>query len=156
MEQIPITRQGYEALRKELENLKKVLRPQTIKAIEEARSHGDLSENAEYHAAKERQSFLEGRINELEYKLSRAHVIDPGSSNKRDVAVFASTVRLENLDTGEAVEYQLVGPDESDISQGRISITSPLGREILGKKLGDEIVVSAPAGKRSYELIDIF
>ncbi len=153
-DQIPITRQGYEGLRKELENLKKVLRPQTIKAIEEARAHGDLSENAEYHAAKERQGFLEGRINELEYKLARAEVIDPANAS-REVVLFGATVRLENIETGEAAVYQLVGPDESDIAQGRISIASPLGRAILGKRLGDEIVISAPAGKRSYELIDI-
>lgn len=154
MERVPITRTGYETLRKELEQLKTVERPQNIKAIEEARGHGDLSENAEFEAAKERQAFLEGRIAELSYKLNNADVIDP-SSLPRDRAVFASTVLLENVDTAENVEYQLVGPDESDIEKGRISVSSPLGRAILGKKPGDEIVLAAPGGKRCYELIEI-
>lgn len=154
MERVPITRTGYETLKKELEQLKTVERPQNIKAIEEARGHGDLSENAEFEAAKERQSFLEGRIAELSYKLNNADVIDP-SSLPRDRAVFASTVLLENVDTAENVEYQLVGPDESDIEKGRISVSSPLGRAILGKKPGDEIVLAAPGGKRCYELIEI-
>ncbi len=154
MKTIPITRQGYENLRKELEHLKTVQRPQIIRAIAEARAHGDLSENAEYAAAKERQSFLEGRIRELEYKLAHANVIDPVIT-QTDSAVFGCRVVLENTDTGEEVQYQLVGPDESDIKNGRISVTSPLGQAILGKKLGDEIVIQAPAGKRYYELIDI-
>ena len=154
MKDVPMTRQGYETLRKELQHLKTNKRPKTIKAIEEARAHGDLSENAEYTAAKERQSFVEGRIRELEYKLAHANVIDPESLNK-DAAVFGCRVLLENIDTGEEVEYQLVGPDESDIKEGKISIASPLGQAILGKKLGAEIVVNAPAGKRNYELIDI-
>jgi len=151
---IPMTRQGYETLRKELEKLKKVQRPKTIRAIAEARAHGDLSENAEYSAAKERQSFLEGRIQELEYKLAHANVIDP-EKIKTDAAVFGCKVVLENTDTGEEFQYQLVGPDESDIKEGRISVASPLGQAILGKKLGAEIVINAPAGKRNYELINI-
>jgi transcription elongation factor GreA len=151
---IPITRQGYENLRQELEKLKIVQRPQVIRAIAEARAHGDLSENAEYAAAKERQSFIEGRIRELEYKLAHANVIDP-EKIKADAAVFGCRVVLENTDTGEEVEYQLVGPDESDIKEGRISVASPLGQAILGKKMGAEIVINAPAGKRNYELIDI-
>jgi transcription elongation factor GreA len=149
-----MTRQGYDTLRKELEKLKTVQRPQIIRAIAEARAHGDLSENAEYHAAKERQSFIEGRIRELEYKVAHANVIDLNKI-KTDSAVFGCRVVLENTDTGEEVEYQLVGPDESDIKEGRISVTSPLGQAILGKKLGAEIVINAPAGKRNYELIDI-
>lgn len=154
MEQTPITKEGYEALKKELEHLKTVERPQNIRAIEEARAHGDLSENAEYHAAKERQSFIEGRMGELGYKLSSATVVDPDKAPK-DRVVFGCTMVLENIDTGESIEYQLVGPDEFDISKGRISIASPLGKAILGKKPGDEIILVAPGGKRSYELVEI-
>lgn len=154
MERIPITREGYEALRNELDHLKTVERPQNIKAIEEARAHGDLSENAEFHAAKERQSFIETRVNELGYKLGNADIIDPDGKPK-DRAVFGCRVELENIDTGETVVYQLVGPDESNIDNGRISVTSPLGRAMIGKKIGDEIVVQAPAGKRCYELVEI-
>jgi transcription elongation factor GreA len=149
-----MTRQGYETLRDELRRCKSILRPQNIKAIEEARAHGDLSENAEFSAAKERQGFIEGRINELEYKIAHANVIDPTKLNK-DSAFFGCVVILENIDTGEEVEYQLVGPDESDVKQGRISVTSPIGKALLGKKLGDEIVVQVPAGQRHYEVIDI-
>lgn len=154
MERIPITKEGYETLKKELEKLKTVERPATIKAIEVARAHGDLSENAEYSAAKERQSFIEGRINELEYKLGNADVIDSSNIPKNKI-VFASTFILENIDTGEEVRYQLVGQDESDIEKGKISISSPLGKAILGKAQGDEIVVQAPGGKRTYELVEI-
>ena len=154
MDRTPITRQGYETLHKELEHLKSVERPQVIRSIEEARAHGDLSENAEYHAAKERQAFIEARLNELSYKLGSAEVIDPETLPK-DKVVFASRVLLENVDTGEGVEYQLVGPDESNINEGKISITSPLGRAIIGRKPGDEIVLQAPGGKRIYELVDI-
>lgn len=154
MEKIPITPQGYNSLQKELQNLKTVERPQVIRAIEAARAHGDLSENAEYDAAKERQAFIEARVNELTYKLSNADVID-SENQPRDRAVFASRVQLENVDTGEDVEYQLVGPDESDISKGLISISSPLGKALLGRKPGDEIVLNAPGGKRIYELVEI-
>ena len=154
MERIPMTRQGYQTLKKELEHLKSVERPQVIKAIEEARSHGDLSENAEYNAAKERQAFIEGRVSELGYKLGNAEIIDVDDLPK-DRAVFACTVVLENVDTGEDVEYQLVGPEESNIEKGRISVTSPLGKAIIGKKPGEEIVLNAPAGKRVYELVEI-
>lgn len=154
MKQIPMTPQGYQTLKSELNQLKSVERPRNIAAIEEARSHGDLSENAEFDAAKERQSFLEGRINELEYKLANADIIDPANLSK-DKAVFGCTVVLENIDTGEEVSYQLVGPEESSINEGRISVTSPLGGAIIGKQLGDQIVIQAPAGKRNYELIDI-
>ncbi len=154
LERVPITRQGFEVLKKELERLKSVERPQNILAIEEARAHGDLSENAEYDAAKDRQGFIEGRIGELEFKLASADVIDPDNLPK-DRVVFASSVVLENIDTGEDVEYQLVGPEESDIGQGRISIASPLGKAILGKQPGDEVVLNAPGGKRCYELVEI-
>lgn len=154
MDRVPVTREGYEALKKELENLKRVERPQNIKAIEEARAHGDLSENAEFDAAKDRQGFIEGRIGELGFKLANADVIDPGNLPK-DRAVFGTKVLLENIDTGEEVEYQLVGPDESDIAKGRISVSSPLGRAIVGKKPGDELTLEVPGGKRIYELVDI-
>lgn len=151
---VPITSDGFKTLQKELQNLKSVERPITIKAIEEARAYGDLSENAEFHAAKERQGFIEGRISELESKLADADIIDPDSLPK-DRAIFACTVILENIDTGETVEYQLVGPDESNIEKGRISVSSPLGKAIIGKQKGDEITLQAPGGKRCYELIDI-
>ena len=154
MDRIPVTPEGYEALKKELENLKRVERPQNIKAIEEARAHGDLSENAEFEAAKDRQGFIEGRIGELGFKLANADIINPDKLPK-DRAVFGTKVLLENIDTGEEVEYQLVGPDESDIGNGRISVSSPLGRAILGKKPGDELTLVVPGGKRIYELVDI-
>ena len=154
MELVPITQSGYENLKKELTNLKSVERPKNIKAIEEARAHGDLSENAEFDAAKERQQFLEVRIAELEYKVAQADIINPDDLPK-DRAVFATTVILENTDTGEEVEYQLVGPEESDIQKGSISVSSPLGKAILGKVPGDEIVLEAPGGKRYYELLEI-
>jgi transcription elongation factor GreA len=154
LEKMPLTRQGYEAMKKELEKLKRVDRPQNIQAIEEARAHGDLSENAEYAAAKDRQGFLEGRISELEYKLASVDVIDTGRL-PRDKVVFGARVLLENVDTGEDVTYQLVGPDESDISAGKISVTSPLGKAILGKKPGAALSVQTPGGQRTYELVEI-
>lgn len=154
MDRVPITPRGYEALKKELTQLVSVERPLVIKAIEEARAHGDLSENAEFEAAKERQAFIEARSNELKFKLGNAEIIDPDTL-PRDRAVFASRVLLANVDTGEEVEYQLVGPDESDIKEGRISVASPLGRAIIGHRPGDEIVLEAPGGKRTYELVEI-
>jgi len=154
LEQVPITKEGYEALKKELEYLKKVERPKNIKAIEEARGHGDLTENAEFDAAKDRKAFIDGRLGELEYKLSRADIID-SRKLPNDRAVFASHVVLENIDTGEGVTYQLVGPDEANIEKGRISVHSPLGKAIIGKKPGDEIILQAPGGKRYYELVEI-
>jgi transcription elongation factor GreA len=154
LDRVPVTREGYEALKKELEKLKRVERPQNILAIEEARAHGDLSENAEFAAAKDRQGFIEGRIGELGFKLANADIINPDKLPK-DRAAFGHRVLLENIDTGEDVEYQLVGPDESDIGRGRISISSPLGRAILGKKPGDELTLEAPGGKRVYELVEI-
>jgi transcription elongation factor GreA len=154
LDRVPVTREGYEALKKELEDLKKVERPQNLLAIEEARAHGDLSENAEFAAAKDRQGFIEGRIGELGFKLANADIIDPDKLPK-DRAAFGHKVLLENIDTGEDVAYQLVGPDESDIERGRISISSPLGRAIIGKKPGDELTLEAPGGKRVYELVEI-
>jgi transcription elongation factor GreA len=154
LNRVPITKEGYEALKNDLEYLKKVERPKNIKAIEEALSHGDLSENAEFDAAKDRQAFVDARLSELEYKLSRAEIIDPQTLPK-DRVVFASSVVLENIDTGENVTYQLVGPDESNIEKGRISVSSPLGRAIIGKKPGDEITIEVPGGKRSFELLEI-
>ena len=154
MDQIPVTKQGFAALKKELEKLKTVDRPEIIKAIEVARAHGDLSENAEYHAAKERQSFIEGRIGELSYKIGNAKVIDPDSVAK-DVVRFASRVLVENLDTEEEQEYMIVGEDEADIKKGKISVSSPLGSALIGKELGEEAIVLAPGGKRVYEVVDI-
>jgi transcription elongation factor GreA len=154
LERIPITKEGFALLKAELENLKSVERPQNIKSIEEARAHGDLSENAEFDAAKERQSFLEGRIGELSYKLASADVIDADNLPK-DRVIFGSTVILENIDTGDEVKYQLVGPEESSIEKGSISVTSPLGKAIIGKKTGDEVSLQAPGGKRTYELVEI-
>lgn len=154
MDRVPVTKQGFEALKKELQNLKKNERPQNIKAIEEARAHGDLSENAEYAAAKDRQGFIEGRINELEFKLANIDVIDTEKLPK-DRAVFGCKVVLENIETGEDVSYQLVGPDESNIENGRISVSSPLGKALIGRKPGDELTLEVPGGKRMYELIEI-
>ncbi len=154
MEQIPITPEGYEALKKEFERLKTVERPQNIKAIEVARAHGDLSENAEFHAAKETQSFLEGRIGDLGYKLGNAKIIDPKTVPK-DCVRFACVVLVENMDSEEEIEYMIVGPDEADIDKGKISVSSPLARALLGKKPGDEVTLQAPGGKRVYEVIDI-
>ncbi len=154
MDRTPVTKEGYEALKKELENLKRVERPKNIKAIEEARAHGDLSENAEFDAAKERQGFIEGRIRDLGFKLATADIILTENLPK-DRAVFGSKVLLENIDSGEEVEYRLVGPEESDIKEGRISVSSPLGKAILGKKPGDELTLIVPGGKRIYEFVDI-
>lgn len=149
-----MTRAGYGALKEEVRRLKEVDRQEVIRAIQEARAHGDITENAEFDAAKERQAFVEGRIRELEYKIACADVIDPATV-KTDRVVFGCTVLLENLSNDEPVQYQLVGPDESDVSQGRISVSSPLGRAMIGKEVGDEIVVEAPGGKRRYELVEI-
>ncbi len=154
MPRIPITRNGYNQLHKELINLKKVVRPQVIKAIEEARAHGDLSENAEYVAAKERQSFVESKIREIEQKLANAEIMDTLPSSDGKVG-FGSTVTLENCDTGEQVTYQIVGPDESDIPSGKISIASPLGKALIGKECDDEVVVKTPGGTKRYTLLKI-
>jgi transcription elongation factor GreA len=154
VERIPMTREGYQTLKAELERIKRVDRPRNIRALEEARAHGDLSENAEFDAAKDRQGFIEGRINELEYKLANADVIDTDNLSC-DRIVFGCRVVLENVETGKSVEYQLVGPDESDVDKGRISITSPLGRAMLGKSTFDEVAFQVPGGQRTYEVIEI-
>ncbi len=154
MNRIPITKVGYEALKEQVRHLKSVERPEVIRAIAEARAHGDLSENAEYDAAKERQGFVEGKIKDFEHKIANADVIDP-KTVRTDWVVFGCTVVLENSETEEEVQYQLVGPDESDVSQRRISVSSPVGRAMIGTRVGDAIVVQAPGGRRQYELIDI-
>lgn len=154
MNRIPMTQAGYEALKQEIKQLTTVERPQNIKAIEEARAHGDLSENAEFEAAKNRQAFIQGRINELNYKVSLADVIDTENLDTTRM-VFGCVALLENVDTEEMVSYQLVGTEEFDIKNGRISISSPLGKALLGKEVGDEIAIQVPGGKRCYELIEI-
>jgi len=155
MAKIPITVAGVEKLRQELHRLKTVERPSAIAAIAEARSHGDLSENAEYDAAKNKQSFLEGRIAELESKLSNAQIIDPKLVEGDGRCVFASTVDLQDPTTGDTVTYQIVGDDEADIKQGKISISSPVARALIGKYAGDVAVVQAPAGAREFEIVDV-
>jgi transcription elongation factor GreA len=153
MRKVPLTVVGAEKLRAELHQLKTVGRPSVIAAIQEARSHGDLSENAEYDAAKERQSFIEGRIAELEGKLANAEIIDPAHIDADGRCVFGATVELEDSDTGDVVSYQIVG--EADIKSGKISITSPIARALIGKHSGDTAEVQAPGGVRSYEILDV-
>ena len=155
MSKIPLTVRGAEKLRAELQELKGVQRPAIITAIAEARSHGDLSENAEYAAAKERQSFIEGRIAELERKLGNAQIIDPASLDADGRCVFGATVELEDLESGDVVSYQIVGDDEADIKEGKISISSPLARALIGKSSGDVAEVQAPGGVREYEILDV-
>jgi len=152
---VPLTATGAEMLRAELHQLKTVERPRVIQAIQEARAHGDLSENAEYDAAKERQSFIEGRIAEVEGKLANAQIIEPASLDADGRCVFGATVELEDSDSGEVVTYQIVGEDEADIKRGKISITSPIGRALIGKSSGDVAEVMAPGGVRSYEILDV-
>jgi len=151
---VPFTKDGFERMKKELERLKKVERPRNIKAIEEARAHSDLSETAEFEAAKEKQALIEAMINKLSYNIGNAEVIHPDSLPK-DKAVFGTYVLLENIETGDESKYQLVGPEESSIEEGRISVSSPLGKAMLGKKVGDEVELNAPGGKRNYEVIEI-
>ena len=154
MEKIPMTRQGYQALREELRRLQTTERQKIIKAIEEARAHGDISENAEYQAAKEKQAHIEGRIQELSDRLARAEVVDiPKKAPSR--VQFGVKVTLLDLDTDEEVTYQLVGPFESDVEKGRISVTSPIGRALIGKEEGDEVEVQTPKGLRVFEIIKI-
>lgn len=155
MNKIPLTVTGAEKLRAELHELKSVQRPTIINAIAEARSHGDLSENAEYAAAKERQSFIEGRIAELEGKLSNAQIIDPRLLDNDGRCVFGATVDLEDMENSEVVTYQIVGDDEADIKQGKISISSPIARALIGKYSGDIAEVRAPSGVREYEILDV-
>jgi transcription elongation factor GreA len=155
MKRNPMTLRGAEALRNELRRLKSEDRPRVIKAIAEARSHGDLSENAEYHAAREQQGFIEGRIGEIEAKLSTAEIIDPSSMTNNGKVIFGATVDLEDQDGGKSIAYQIVGEDEADIKSGRISITSPIARALVGKSVGDVVEVSAPGGKHSYEIVKV-
>jgi transcription elongation factor GreA len=155
MRKVPLTSAGAEMLRTELHQLKTVERPKVILSIQEARSHGDLSENAEYDAAKERQSFIEGRIVELENKLANAQIIDPAHLDADGRCVFGATVELEDMTTREIVTYQIVGEDEADIKRGKISVTSPIARALIGKTSGDVADVQAPGGVRSYEILDV-
>ena len=155
MQRAPVTAKGAELLKKELNELKTVTRPQIVEAIATAREHGDLKENAEYHAAREQQSFTEGRIQELEAVLSTAQIIDVSSLNVEGRVVFGATVELEDLDTEEIVTYQIVGDIEADISQNKIAVSSPIARALIGKEEGEVAVVEAPAGIREYEIIDI-
>jgi transcription elongation factor GreA len=155
MKKIPLTVKGAELLRAELHQLKTVERPKVIAAIKEARSHGDLSENAEYDAAKERQSFIEGRIVELESKLAHAQIINPAHLDADGRCVFGATVELEELDSGETVIYQIVGDDEANIKTGKISISSPIARALIGKYSGDVAEVKAPGGTKEYEILDV-
>jgi transcription elongation factor GreA len=155
MRKVPLTAVGAQMLRAELHQLKTVARPGVIQALQEARSHGDLSENAEYEAAKDRQSFIEGRIGELENKLANALIIDPAHVEADGRCVFGATVELKDEDNGEVVTYQIVGEDEADIKQGKISITSPIARALIGKFSGDLAEVQAPGGVRAYEILDV-
>ncbi|HEU4708974.1 MAG TPA: transcription elongation factor GreA [Methylophilaceae bacterium] len=155
MNQIPVTVQGAELLKAELQRLRSVDRPNVIQAIAEARAQGDLSENAEYDAAKERQSFIEGRIAEIEAKLANAQIIDPRTLNAEGRCVFGATVKVEDLDSGDTAVYQIVGDDEADIKSGKISVSSPIARALIGKSEGDVAEVMAPSGLRSYEVLEV-
>jgi transcription elongation factor GreA len=154
MERIPMTAEGHAALQAELKMLKSVERPNIIAAISEARSHGDLSENAEYHAAKEKQSFIEGRISELDDKLARADIIDISKLGGKKIR-FGATVTIVDVDSEETFTYKIVGEDEANVKEGKISVTSPLARAMIGKEEGDEAEVSAPSGARAYEIAKV-
>ncbi|GAB4169940.1 MAG: transcription elongation factor GreA [Geothermobacteraceae bacterium] len=151
---IPMTRTGYERLQEELKHLIRVERPQVVEAIAEARSHGDLSENAEYDAAKDRQAFIEGRIQELNDKIARAQVIDPAQLDSEKI-VFGATVTLFDTENEKEVTYQIVGEDEADIKHGKISVTSPVGKALIGHRVDDEVAIQVPSGTRVYEIVDI-
>ena len=151
----PITLRGAEKLRAELKKLKGEDRPQVIRAIAEARSHGDLSENAEYHAAREQQGFIEGRITEIEQRLANAQVIDPSTLPASGKVVFGATVKLAPVDGGPEVRYQIVGDDEADIRSGLLSVNSPIARALIGRSAGDEVEVAAPGGARGYEVLEV-
>jgi transcription elongation factor GreA len=155
MSTIPITKRGAEKLKEELQRLKHIERPAVVQAIAEARAQGDLSENAEYDAAKDKQGFIEGRIQEIEGKLSAAQIIDPAALDAGGRVVFGSTIELENEDTSEVVTYQIVGDDEADLKEGKISIGSPIARALIGKEAGDVATVQAPGGARNYEIIEV-
>lgn len=154
MDQIPVTKDGFERLSKELEHLKKVARPEVIQAIAEAREHGDLSENAEYHAAREQQSFIEGRIQELEAVTGRAQVIDP-TTLSGDTVKFGATVTIVDEETDEEETYQIVGDYESDMDNGKLSMSAPVARALIGKAEGDSVSVRTPKGERDYEILDV-
>jgi transcription elongation factor GreA len=154
MDRVPFTKQGLEKVRSQLRRLEEVERPENIRAIKEARGHGDISENAEYHAAKERQSFLDGKINELKSVLGKAEVIDIGGEPE-EMVVFGRTVVLYDVGTDDEVTYQLVGPYESDPEEGRISVTSPLGQSLIGRQVGDEVKAKTPGGIQEYEILEI-
>jgi len=155
MNRVPITKTGAEILKEELNQLKTVTRPQIVEAIATAREHGDLKENAEYHAAREQQSFVEGRIQELESVLSTAQIIDVAALNVEGRVVFGATVELEDLDTEETVVYQIVGDIEADIKQNKIAVSSPIARSMIGKEEGEVATVKAPAGIREYEILEV-
>jgi transcription elongation factor GreA len=155
MIKVPLTVVGANKLRAELEELKSVVRPRIIQAIAEAREHGDLKENAEYHAAREQQSFAEGRIAEIESKLSNANIIDVTKTDANGKVVFGATVEIEDLDSGKVVTYQIVGEDEANIKEGRISVGSPIARALIGKEVEDVVVVKAPGGNIEYEILSI-
>ncbi|GAB1264295.1 transcription elongation factor GreA [Aurantivibrio infirmus] len=152
MSKVPMTKAGADALQKELDELKKVVRPRIVKAIAEAREHGDLKENAEYHAAREQQSFCEGRIQEIEGKLSFAQIIDVTNIPNTEKVIFGVTVDIVNVDTEESVTYQIVGDDEADVKANKISINSPIARGLIGKFVGDEVAIQTPAGEVYYEI----
>jgi len=154
MEKIPMTADGFQRLEEELRHLKLNERPAVIRQIAEAREHGDLSENAEYHAARERQSFIEGRVAELEDKISRAEIIDVSKLSGKQIK-FGATITVVDEDTDEKNSYQIVGPDEADIREKRLSITSPLARAVIGKKVGDTVEVTTPNGSKSYEIVKV-
>lgn len=155
MNKVPVTLRGHELLQAELKQLKSVDRPQVIQAIAEAREHGDLKENAEYHAAKEQQGFIEGRIKELEGKLSNLQVIDVTTLNPTGKVVFGATVDLLEEESGKEMTYRIVGEDEADIKTGLISFTSPIARALIGRSEGDEVTFSAPGGEKHYEVIEV-
>jgi transcription elongation factor GreA len=154
MQRVPVTPEGYKKIQEELERFLKVERPKNIQAIAEARAHGDLSENAEYHAAKERQSFIEGRIQELQAKIALAEIIDPSKITQSNVA-FGATVKVLDTEANEEYIFVLVGTEEADVKQGRISVSSPVGRALLGKEVGDSVTIKAPARTIEYEILEI-
>lgn len=155
MSKIPMTVSGAERLRVDLDRMKTVDRPRVIQAIAEARAHGDLSENAEYHAAKEQQGLLEARIKDLEHRLANAQVIDPTTINANGRVVFGATLELHEEHTGQTVTYQIVGDHEADIAQGKISVSSPIARALIGKEQGDVVEVQVPGGMRQYEILEV-
>lgn len=155
MSRVPMTVKGAESLRKELQELKTVVRPRITKAIAEARAHGDLKENAEYHAAREQQSFAEGRVQEIEGKLADAQIIDPQQMENNGKVIFGATVEIINCDTDEAKSYQIVGEDEANIKENRISYTSPIAKALIGKNEGDEVCVQTPGGLVDYEIAQV-